>query len=193
MNVQAQAFTQELGGRIKKASGWFIAFGVLLILGGMAAIARPLHAGVALALVVGWVLIINGVMAAANALFARGAGGFLWRLLMAFLYIAGGIMVLRSPVAGLAALTLILGGMLIFGGISRLLLASALSGVPGVGLIIFGAILSIVLGFMVLMKLPQSSEFVVGTLIGLDFITSGISILMFGGGARKLGGALNKA
>ena len=53
-----------------------------------------------------------------------------------------------------------------------------------------GGILSIILGILIWMKLPEASEVVVGTVIGLDFIMSGVSILMFGTGARKLVGAL---
>jgi uncharacterized membrane protein HdeD (DUF308 family) len=69
----------------------------------------------------------------------------------------------------------------------------ALTGIPGVGLLIVGGIVSIVVAILIWMKLPEASEVVVGTLIGLDFIMSGISIVVFGTGARKLGGAITGA
>ena len=141
MNAQGESFPARLGDEVRKASGWYIAFGVLLLLGGIAAVARPLHAGLTVAFVVGWVLIINGIMAGAHALLARGAGGFVWRVLMSLLYIIGGIV-------------------------------------------------SIVLAILIWMKLPEASELMVGMLIGLDFIMSGVAILVFGTGARKLSGAL---
>ena len=190
MNAQGESFSQQLGVEVKKASGWYIAFGVFLLLGGIAAVARPLHAGLAIAFVVGWVLIINGIMAGAHALLARGAGGFVWRVLMSLLYIIGGIIVLRNPVEGLVALTIVLGVVLFVGGVSKLLLAMALTGIPGVGLLIVSGIVSIVLAILIWMKLPEASELMVGMLIGLDFIMSGISIVVFGTGARKLGGAI---
>jgi uncharacterized membrane protein HdeD (DUF308 family) len=88
---------------------------------------------------------------------------------------------------------MVLGAMLILGGVARLFFSFTLSGIPGVGVIIFGAIMSMVIGVVVLAKLPEASEFVVGTLIGLDLISSGISTLIFGSGARRLGGALEAA
>ncbi len=190
MNAQVESFPARLGDEVRKASGWYIAFGVLLLLGGIAAVARPLHAGLAIAFVVGWVLIINGIMAGAHALLARGAGGFVWRLVLSLLYIIGGIIVLRNPVEGLVALTIVLGVVLFFGGAMKLLWAMALTGIPGVGLLIVSGIVSIVLAILIWMKLPEASEVVVGMLIGLDFIMSGVSILVFGTGARKLGGAI---
>jgi len=190
MSAQGESFPARLGDEVRKASGWYIAFGVLLLLGGIAAVARPLHAGLAVALVVGWVLIINGIMAGAHALLARRAGGFVWRVLMSLLYIIGGIIVLLNPVEGLVALTIVLGVVLFVGGVSKLLLAMALSGIPGVGLLIVSGIVSIVLAILIWMKLPEASELMVGMLIGLDFIMSGVSILVFGTGARKLGGAI---
>ncbi len=70
MNAQGESVPARLGNEVRKASGWYIAFGVLLLLGGIAAVARPLHAGLAVAFVVGWVLVINGIMAGAHALLA---------------------------------------------------------------------------------------------------------------------------
>jgi uncharacterized membrane protein HdeD (DUF308 family) len=75
----------------------------------------------------------------------------------------------------------------------KLMLAAALSGIPGVGLLIVTGIVSIILSILIWTKLPAATEMVVGTLIGLDFIMSGISIIVFGIGARKLGGAVARA
>ena len=73
----------DVGQAFKKVSGWYAAFGVIVALGGIAAIARPLTAGLALTLVIGWILILNGVMAVVHALAARGAGGFIAQMLLA--------------------------------------------------------------------------------------------------------------
>ncbi len=190
MNAQVESFSEKLGAEVKNASGWYIALGAFMLIGGIAAVAKPLHAGVAIAMVVGWVLIANGIMSGVHALMARGAGGFLWRLLMGAFYIAAGAYVLGNPMEGLAALTIVLGFALFFGGAMKLMMATSLTGIPGVGLLVAIGIMSMVMGVLIWLKLPAASEVVVGTLIGLDFITSGVSIIVFGIGARKLGGAV---
>lgn len=193
MNTQGEAFPGNLAREVKKASGWYIAFGVVLLIGGIAAVARPLHAGLTVAIVVGWILLLSGIMGLVQALAARGAGGFLWRLILAVLYVAGGYYVMRNPAAGLAALTVILGVVLFFGGAMKLLMAAALKGMPGVGLMTVSGIVSIVVAILIWVRLPASSEVIIGILIGIDFMMTGVSIIVFGTGARKLGGAMAEA
>jgi uncharacterized membrane protein HdeD (DUF308 family) len=56
--------TQGLHGAgtlIKKASGWFIVMAVVFILLGMMAIIEPVVAGLAVAILVGWLLIFGGL------------------------------------------------------------------------------------------------------------------------------------
>ncbi len=169
----------------KKVSGWYIAFGVIVALGGVTAIARPLTAGLALTLVIGWILILNGVMALVNALAARGAGGLIAQLLLAAVYVLGGVYVLNNlaavyvfgggdvltnPVQGPTALVFVLGLVIFLGGACRLMMAVALSGVPGIGVLIMSGVLSIMIGVMIWMRLPESSEAVVGLLMGIDFL-----------------------
>src|SRR5271154_2729767 len=59
---------------LKKASGWLIAIGVIFIILGILAIAEPLVTGLAVAFLVGWLLIVGGV---AHLVAAFGGGGAL--------------------------------------------------------------------------------------------------------------------
>ena len=113
--------------------------------------------------------------------------------MLAVIYIAGGYYVMTNPVAGLTALTMVLGVVLFLGGAMKLLMAAALSGMPGVGLMIVSGIVSIVVAILIWVKLPASSEVLIGVLIGIDFIMTGGSIIAVGTGARKLGGAMAEA
>ena len=45
---------------VKRASGWSIALGILMILAGIIAIASPMFAGVLIVYVVAWTAIFNG-------------------------------------------------------------------------------------------------------------------------------------
>jgi uncharacterized membrane protein HdeD (DUF308 family) len=117
---------------------------------------------------------------------ARGAGGFFWRLLLSALYVVAGIIVLMNPFEGLGALTIILALVIGAGGVFRLFLASALKGIPGVGLLIFGGLISIALAILILAKWPESSQVVLGVVVGIDFIFNGMSILGVALNARQL-------
>lgn len=182
----AEGVVSEIKGELKRASGWYIALGVVLILGGTFAVLRPLAAGYTLTLVVGWLLIFGGGMFVINAFMARGAGGFFWRLLLAALYGIAGIVILMNPFEGLGALTIVLALVIGAGGVMRLFLASALKGIPGVGLLIFSGLVAIALAILILAKWPDSSEVVLGVVIGIDFIFNGMSILGMALDARQL-------
>lgn len=182
----AEGVVSEIKGELKRASGWYIALGVVLILGGTFAVLRPLAAGYTLTLVVGWLLIFGGGMFVINAFMARGAGGFFWRLLLAALYGIAGIVILMNPFEGLGALTIVLALVIGSGGVMRLFLASALKGIPGVGLLIFSGLVAIALAILILAKWPDSSQVVLGVVVGIDFIFNGMSILGMALDARQL-------
>jgi uncharacterized membrane protein HdeD (DUF308 family) len=182
----AESMVSGIKGELKRASGWYIALGVGLILGGMFAVLRPLAVGYALTVVVGWLLLIGGGMFLINSFMARGAGGFFWRLLLSALYVVAGIIVLMNPFEGLGALTIILALVIGAGGVFRLFLASALKGVPGVGLLIFSGLVAIALAILILAKWPESSQVVLGVVVGIDFIFNGMSILGMALNARQL-------
>lgn len=187
---RVQLIAQSLAAQIKGSFGWFLALGMALILAGVVALAYPLYAGLAVTTLLGVLFLVAGGMYLFNAFMARGAGGFFFRLLLAVLNVAAGVLLLVKPVEGLAALTVLLGVVLLIGGILKILLSRALTGIPGVGMILFSGIATIVLAILIWAKLPTSSEVAVGVLIGIDFVFSGLSLLWIATRARAFAEAL---
>lgn len=172
---------------INKASGWYMALGVVLLLGGIAGILYPTYAGLGLTVLVGWLLIISGAMYLFNSLLARSGGGFLLRLLLSALYIVAGVYMLMNPFRGLAALTLFLGAVLMANGVLKLLFARALKGVLGTGMVILSGLLSILLAILIWAKWPASSEVAIGVIVGIDLFFSGLSVIGLALRARGVG------
>src|SRR5437762_13464675 len=87
--------------------------GVLFIVLGLVAIVEPLIAGLAIAVLAGWLLILGGVVHAVSAF--RGSGGrrTVWHVLLAVLYLVGGTYFLTHPLLGLSTLTLLLATILL--------------------------------------------------------------------------------
>ena len=83
-------------------------FSVLMLLAGIAAIAMPPIAGLAVNIVVAWLLLFSGAMHLFFAWYTRTAGAAVWEVLLGLVYATIGIYLLAQPVAGLAALTLAL-------------------------------------------------------------------------------------
>ena len=171
---------------IKRASGWSIALGVLMILAGMLAILAPLVAGVVIVYVVAWTAIFNGGAQLVYGLRSHSGGKLVLEILLGLLYIVAGCFILLHPAGGLLALTLIIACILLVYGVFALVLAFQMRPLPGWGWVLFDAIITILLGGMIWAHWPLNSEWVVGTLIGISFIASGVSRLMLSLAVRKL-------
>ena len=86
---------------VKKSVGWSIGLSVLMIVAGILAIASPLAAGIAVNVLVAWLLVFSGCVHLVFSWYTRSTGGFLWELLLGILYIFIGGYLLVHPVAGL--------------------------------------------------------------------------------------------
>ena len=89
---------------VKKAVNWSIGLSVLMIVAGVLAIASPLAAGVAVNVLVAWLLVFSGCAHLVFAWYTRSTGGFLWELLLGVVYIFIGVYLLIHP-AGRSSVT----------------------------------------------------------------------------------------
>ena len=171
---------------VKKASGWSIALGILMIVAGMLAIADSAFAGVLVVYVVAWSAIFNGVAQVVFGVRHHSGGRTVLEIILGLLYIAAGIYILMRPLGGLLALTLIIACFLLIYGIFALVLAFQMRPLPGWGWVLFDAIITILLGGMIWAHWPINSEWVIGTLVGISLIVSGVSRLMLSMAVRKV-------
>jgi uncharacterized membrane protein HdeD (DUF308 family) len=170
---------------LKKASGWGIAYAILIIFAGLLAISLPLASGIGITILVGWLLVFSGVFHIADAFHAHSAGSVAWRLLVGIVYIIVGLDLAFVPVRGLVTLTFVLAIMLLVQGTIGVVSFFRHRKLPGVGWILFNAIITILLGLLIWWDGPRAAVWVIGTLVGINLIFSGISRLMIWGAVRK--------
>jgi len=170
---------------VRRASGWSIALGILMIIAGMIAIFAPLEAGIVVVIVVGWMAIFNGAAQIVYA-FSHEARHRWLEGILGLIYIIAGIYLLMHPVGGLLALTLLIACFLLVYGIFALILAFQMRPAAGWGWVLFDAIVTILLGLLIYIHWPGTSDFTIGTLIGISFIISGVSRLMLSLAVRRL-------
>src|SRR5215467_1563207 len=171
---------------VKESLGWAIGLSVLMILAGGLAIIAPAGAGIAVALLVAWMLIFSGGAHLAFAWQTRTAGVFIWELLLGILYGVAGAYVLLQPVTGLASLTLALAVYLFAEGIFEFILSFLLGPLPGSGWLMLDGIVTLILAVMIWRTWPSSAEWVIGTLVGVSMLFSGFSRRMLSLTAKSL-------
>ena len=171
---------------VKRASTWSIVLGILMILAGMLAIADSAFAGVLVVYVVAWTAIFNGVAQIIYGFRAHSGGRVVLELLLGIVYIAAGVYILMHPLGGLLALTLVIACFLLVYGLFAVVLAFQLRSRPGWGWILFDAIVTVLLGVLIWRHWPINAGWVVGTLVGVSFIVSGVSRLGLSMAVRKM-------
>jgi uncharacterized membrane protein HdeD (DUF308 family) len=157
--------------------GWFLAFGIILVALGIAAIARATTATVASMVVFGWLLIFAGVFEFVAAFMVGNWAGFFLHLLVAILFFIVGILMLTRPVMSAEVWTLVMSLFFLVGGL-YLLISSLYYHLPGWGWQAFAGVITTVLGFLVAAGWPVSGLWVIGLFIGIELVCHGWAWIM---------------
>jgi uncharacterized membrane protein HdeD (DUF308 family) len=171
---------------VKKASGLFIGMAVVFILLGILAIIEPGVAGLAVTIILGWLLIFGGGAHLVAAFSGGGAGRVIWQVLIGIVYIVGGFYFLMHPLLGLGTLTLMLAVIIVMAAVFEAIAYFRSRGEGGSGWLLVNALITLLLGGLIWFHWPSSSVWAIGTLVGVNLLMTGISPLMLGLAARKL-------
>jgi uncharacterized membrane protein HdeD (DUF308 family) len=176
-------------GAARKASGWSMLWGILMFICGILAISLPLASSIGVVLVLAWLILFAGIAHLIFAFQCHGIGAFVWQVLLAVAYGIAGIYMLMNPLLGVVSLTLVLAVFLLFEGIVELALYFRIRRVRHAGWILFDGIVTLFLGILIWAQWPSSSLWIIGTLIGISLIFSGISRVMLSVAIRRLSAA----
>jgi uncharacterized membrane protein HdeD (DUF308 family) len=175
---------------VRQASTVSILWGVLLIVFGMVAVCLPLLAAVAVNALIGWLIILAGVVHLVLGFRAHGAGSMIWKLLVGVAYLCFGGYVILHPVLGVASLTLLLASLFVIEGILDFVLFAKMRPMHGSSWLLLDGIVSLVLGVLIYMQWPSSSAWAIGTLVGISMIFSGVARVMMSFAVRKATGTI---
>ena len=170
--------SSELTQQVRKGAGWGIAIGIILLVLGFIAIARPLYATIASTVVFGWLFIVAGVAQFIYAFRSDGFGQMLWKVLLGILYLISGVYMVSNPMIGAMALTLVLGVTIFAQGAIEVILAFQLRPAPGWIIVLLGGIVGIILGVFIWSRFPYSADWLIGLWVGIHLLFSGAWILV---------------
>jgi uncharacterized membrane protein HdeD (DUF308 family) len=157
----------------------FLAEGIVLLILGLLAIVVPQIATIAVAVFIGWILLVSGAVGLLATFRMRTAPGFWWSLISAILGIVAGILLFRSPVSGALSLTVILTVFLVVEGIVSILFAlehkRELSGRWGA--MLFSGLVDLFLAGIIIEGLPGTAAWAIGLLIGVNLVFGGVALI----------------
>ena len=176
---------------VRHASTVSIAWGVLLIVLGAAAVASPFLAAVAVNVAVAWLIVLAGVVHILLAFRAHGAGSMIWKLLVGVAYVCFGGYLIARPLLGVASLTLLLAALFLIEGILDIVLFVKMRPIRGSTWVLLDGIVSLLLGLMIYIQWPSSAAWAIGTLVGVSLIFSGVARVMMSMAVRKVTSAVS--
>ncbi len=184
--TEVQALSVDVPPEVMRNWGWFLAFGIGIVLLGVLAIVRSVTATVASMLFFGWLLLFaSGIEIAQLVMVGKWAGHF-QHLLAAVLFGVIGVLMIRRPVASAEVLTLLIGSFFLVTGLFQLI-EPLWIGLPGWGWHAFDGLVSVVLGILVLGQWPVSGLWVIGMFVGIRLVFFGGAWIAVALGLRTLG------
>ncbi|MDX2243398.1 MAG: HdeD family acid-resistance protein [Leptolyngbyaceae cyanobacterium bins.302] len=163
-----------------------VALSIALIVLGIVSLFLPVFASVTFTLVVGWLLLISGVVQIVNSFKSRHVRGFWLHLGVGIIYTIAGLTILFNPVAGVLWLTAVLGVLFIAEGIYTIIMAfKARTGGNFSWVVLLNGIVTLILGILVWNRFPSSALWLIGVYVGVSILMSGISLLVIALGARR--------
>jgi len=162
-----------------------VVWGILMLICGILAIALPLASSLGIVIVVGWLILLGGVWHLIFVFHSHSLGGVLWQLLLAVVYGFAGIYMLLNPLLGLVTLTLVLAIFLLIEAALETAIYFTIRRRTKAGWVLFDAIVTLVLAIFIWAQWPSSSAWVLGMLVGVSLIFSGISRLSLSAAMRR--------
>ena len=128
---------------------WVTILGVVMIVAGFLAVIAPGPAALAATIFFGAMFFVGGVAEVAHAVATRNETGFGWKVLSGIAMIVLGALFAIFPIAGIATLALLVGGLLLAHGVGSVMVAMKRKPGRGWGWILFDGALSIVLAILI--------------------------------------------
>lgn len=176
---------QGLATRPNLGWGWFVAFGIIMMLLGVFAWFDVVAVTLAGAVFIGAALLVGGIFQLIHAFMNRAWSGFLLQVVTGILYVIAGALIMVEPVGGAVAITIVVAVAMVVAGIARIVMALRHWQIGGAGLLLLGGLISAGVGIALYLTLPWSGLWVVGTLIAVELIFHGAAWFEFGLALRR--------
>jgi len=163
--------------------GWFLAFGIGLMVLGIAAVVRAMTATIVSMLFFGWLLVFACGIEIAQAIVVGHWAGFFHHLLAAILFGVVGVLIVSRPLLSAEVATVVVAVFFLIGGLFELV-GSLWVALPGWGWQVADGLITFVLGILVLAQWPASGLWVIGLFIGIDLIFYGAAWIALAAGLR---------
>lgn len=174
----------------RSTTGGTTALGIICIILGLIAMCSPVFTGISIAMILGGIVLVGGIVRLVWAFKAPSLGKGLLVFIIGGLTVICGIVLLANPLLAISVLTILLAMYLFLDGIAEIAAGVQAQAQSGSGWLIFGGIVSILLGAMIWAQYPLSGAWAMGILLGIKLLFVGMIMVTGSSAARKLAQAV---
>jgi uncharacterized membrane protein HdeD (DUF308 family) len=162
--------------------------GILLLALGVLAIVVPPIASLAVAIFLGWLFLVSGLVGMVTTYMMRHAPGFWWSLVSALLALVVGVVLIGWPVSGVLSLTFVLIVFFIIEGVASIMFAlEHRRELPDRwSWMLASGIVDLILAALILAGLPGSAAWAIGLLVGINMVMGGVALVAMALTARHI-------
>ena len=175
----------EVFGELKKNWAWMLSLGIVMVILGVIGLGMTVLFNEIVVMYFGFLLLFGSGVQLMQAFRAEAWKGRLWHVLIALVYIAGGVVAVTDPVIAGMTLALLIAWTLIVIGLLRLVMALQMRGANGWLWTLVGGLLSVVLGVMIINEWPQSGLWVIGLFVAIEVLFAGWTQIMIALAAKN--------
>ena len=175
----------EFFGELKKNWAWMLSLGIVMVMLGVIGLGMTVLFNEIVVMYFGFLLLFGSGVQLMQAFRAEAWKGRVWHVLIALVYIVGGIIAVTEPVIAGMTLALLIAWTLIVIGVLRLVMALQMRGAAGWLWTLLGGVLSVVLGVMIINEWPQSGLWVIGLFVAIEILFAGWSQIMIALAAKN--------
>lgn len=176
LEAASEVMRQAMRDTVRRYSLWYLLQGVLMVVAGILALVYPLVASTAIIYLLGWVLILSGVVQGIGLIGARHVPHFWLQLISVAISIIVGVLLLREPEGGLLIMTVLLIVFFMVEGMSKVIFALTIKPFPAWGWVLASGLVGIVLALYLFANLPVTAEWVLGFLLGILLVSEGAAL-----------------
>lgn len=176
----------ELAAVVKAGGKKMTILGVVAIILGVLAMLMPVLAGASVVLFLGVLVLAAGIVRMIWAFGSDSVGKGMLKFAVGVLTLLCGIVLLANPLFAMGVLTIMLAIYFVADGIFEIV--AGIKRRPGLGWIwmLFGGIVSILLGVIIWRQFPLSGIWAIGILLGIKLFFVGLIMIMAGSAIRAV-------
>jgi uncharacterized membrane protein HdeD (DUF308 family) len=176
LEAAAAAMRDAMRETVRRYSLWYLVQGILMVIIGVLALISPWMASVAIVRLLGWFLIISGILQGIGLIGARQVPYFWLELISAALAIVIGLLLLRHTDAGLLFFSVLLIVYFMIEGIVKVIFSLTIRPFANWGWILASGLVGIALAVYLWGNLSTVSEWMLGFLLGILLVVEGAAL-----------------